>query len=430
MLPEIRHDEGIYPVPQFSIQKVDVEEGFMEELRGFHAAFKEGFARSEPRENFFRYMVGQFSSLERKSIQPIALHVEGAKLRPMQNAISDAQWNEGKILSTYHGLINKDMGESRGVTIFDESGFVKKGNESAGVARQYCGSIGKVENSQVGVFAGYASRHGYALVDKRLYIPEVWFDEDHKEKRKKVVLPDDLTFKTKPQLAAEMLENIIKEGTLPFKYVVADSVYGDSDDFIKPVEAHVGIVYLVQVASDNLCWPGEGPAVEIQHYRYRQEVRSRRIVPETEKKPLRLDKLAGMLPDAIWYKRTVSEGAKGPIDYEFTKRRVTLCKEDLPVRTVWLVIKRSLDKKEYSFFISNAPLSTRLATFVWLSGIRWAIEQCFEEAKGELGMDHYEVRKYPAWNHHILSCMLAHFFLWHLRIRLGKKITSHYSLAA
>ena len=189
MLPEIRHDEGIYPVPQFNIERVDIDEGFMDELRRFHAAFKEGFARSEPCENFFRYMLGQFSPLERKSIEPIALHVEGAKVRPMQNAISDARWNAGKMLSTYHGLINEDMGDPQGALMFDESAFVKKGVESAGVARQYWGSIGKVENSQVGVFAGYASRHGYALVDKRIFIPEVWFDEDHKEKREKVHLP-------------------------------------------------------------------------------------------------------------------------------------------------------------------------------------------------------------------------------------------------
>lgn len=429
MLPEIRRDEGLYPVPQYEIEKVDIT-GFMDELREFHATFHDGFSRSEPRENFFRYMVGQLSDLERKSIEPIALHVEGGNPRRMQSAITDALWDEDKMLSKYHTLVHQDMGDPNRVLMYDESTFVKKGEDSVGVERQYCGTIGKVDNCQVGVFEGYASRHGYALVDKRLFIPESWFDAEHEEKRKKVNLPEGYAFKTKPQLAADMFEAIIQEGTLPFKYVVADHVYGDSPEFMNAVQSKMGIVYFVEVALSNLCWPGEGPGIETKTYRFRGEARSKKVVSEEEKKPMRLDALSQKIPDAFWYRRTVSEGTKGPITYEFTKRRVTLCKDGLPARTVWLVMKRSLDHTKCWFFISNAPLSTRLSTFVWLSGIRWAVEQCFEESKGEVGMDHYEVRKYPAWNRHILTSMLAHFFLWHLRIRLGKKSTAHYALAA
>lgn len=429
MLPEIRRDEGLYPVPQYEVEKVDIDE-FMDELRNFHATFHDCFSRSEPRENFFRYMVGQLSDLERKSIEPMALHVTGGNPRRMQSAVTDALWDEEKMLSKYHGLVHQDMADPDGVVMFDESAFIKKGEDSVGVERQYCGTIGKVDNCQVGVFEGYASRHGYALIDKRLFVPEAWFDDEHEEKRKKVSLPEGHGFKTKPRLAAEMLEAIVKEGILPFKYVVADSVYGESPEFMNAVQSHIGIIYFVGVASNNLCWPGEGPGIEKKTYRFRGELRSRRIVPGKEKKPMRVDALSRKIPDASWFRRTVSEGTKGPIAYEFTKRRVTLCKEGLPTRTVWLVMKRTPDKKRYWFYISNAPLSTRLSAFVWLSGIRWAVEQCFEETKGEVGMDHYEVRKYPAWNHHILASMLAHFFLWHLRIRMGKKSTAHYALAA
>ena len=141
--------------------------------------------------------------------------------------------------------------------------------------------------------------------------------------------------------------------------------------------------------------------------------------------------LARSINSFFWYRRKVSEGTKGPIEYEFTKRRITLCKGGLPCKTVWLIIKRTLGAdRKYTYYISNAQVSTQLRRFVWLSGVRWAIEQCFEEAKSELGMDHYEVRKYPGWNHHMLTCMLAHFFLWHLNIRLGKKSTLHYAVAA
>ena len=148
----------------------------MDELRGFHTAFRACFARQEPRDQFFNYMVGQFSALERKSIEPMALQVEGGKVRAMQRLVSEALWDEAAMLETYHRLLQDEMGEPDGVLIVDETGFVKKGDDSVGVARQYCGSLGKVENCQVGVFAAYASRQGYALVDKRLFLPEF---EDH-----------------------------------------------------------------------------------------------------------------------------------------------------------------------------------------------------------------------------------------------------------
>lgn len=132
--------------------------------------------------------------------------------------------------------------------------------------------------------------------------------------------------------------------------------------------------------------------------------------------------LAASLPASRWYQRTVSEGTKGPIVYAFARQRITLCKDGLPERPVWLVIKRTRgDEPTYSYYIRNAPVSTPLRTFVWLSGLRWAVEQCFEEGKTELGMDHYEVRNYAGWQHHMQTTMLAHFFLWHLKLRLGKK---------
>src|SRR5436309_12407959 len=157
-------------------------------------------------------MVGQFSELERKSIEPMALEVAGGNVRGMQRFLSDNIWDEDKMRQTYHGLVADEMGDPDGVLMFDESGFVKKGKDSVGVARQYCGTLGKVENSQVGVFAAYASRHGYALVDKRLFMPEQWFTEDYKDKRDKCNVPKDVTFHTKPQVAADMVKAIRNEG--------------------------------------------------------------------------------------------------------------------------------------------------------------------------------------------------------------------------
>jgi len=429
MLPEIRTSGDIYSIPKFDLDRNDVE-GFVDILKGFHAEFRDCFAREEARENFFYYTIGQFSQLERKSIEPMALNVEGAKVRAIQRFISEATWDDEKMLEIYRCMVNDDMGKENGVLIIDESGFRKKGDESAGVYRQYCGNIGKVDNSQVGVFAGYASSQGYALLDKKLFVPEAWFTDEYEERRKKCRFPEDLQFMSKPQLAAKMVKEIIEQDVIPIKYIVADSIYGNSPDFIEEAQAHTGKIYFVGVSSDTLCWLRR-PATMKKEYRYRNEVKQKTVLKPGEKKPTSLLDLARSINSFFWYRRKVSEGTKGPIEYEFSKRRVTIAKDGLSIREVWLIMKRTMGSNpSYSFYISNAPLSSRLALFVWLSGVRWPIEQCFEEGKNELGMDHYEVRKYLGWNHHMLISMLSHFFLWHLKIKLGKKNTCGYYFTA
>jgi SRSO17 transposase len=288
-----------------------------------------------------------------------------------------------------------------------------------------------VENCQVGVYAAYASRHGYCILDNRLFIPEKWFGEEYEERRRKCRFPKDISFRTKPQLAVAMLEEIVSEGVIPFRYLVADTVYGSSPEFLEAVEKIPGVVYMVSLPLDTLCWV-QGPAMLEKTYRYGGEERKKLFPAEGEEKPITFQNLAKATNDYFWYRRTVSEGTKGPITYEFMKKRVVLARAGKPERTVWLIVRRPIggNVSSYSYFISNARRATRLKTFVWLSGIRWAIEQCFEEAKTDLGMDHYEVRKYPGWRHHMITCMLAHFFLWHMRIKLGEKSTSHYAIAA
>lgn len=429
MLPEIRTSGDIYSIPKFELDRNDVE-GFIGILKGFHAEFRDCFAREEGRNNFFFYSVGQFSQLERKSIEPIALNVEGAKVRAVQRFISEATWDEKKMIHKYRCLVNDDMGEENGVLIIDESGFQKKGHDSAGVYKQYCGNIGKVENCQVGVFAAYASSKGYALLDNQLFVPEIWFTDEYKERREKCKFPVDLEFKTKPQIAAEMTKNIIEQNLIPIKYIVADSIYGNSPEFVEQVKKHTGKTYFLSMPSDTKCWL-RSPATDEKEYKYKGEVRRKTVLRSGEKKPVSIMELARSINSFFWYRRKVSEGTKGPIEYEFTKRRVVLAKNGLPTKEVWLVMKRTLGSNPtYSFFVSNAPISSRLAVFVWLSGVRWPIEQCFEEGKSELGMDQYEVRKYLGWSHHMLISMLSHFFLWHLKIKLGKKSTSGYYCSA
>jgi SRSO17 transposase len=429
MLPDIRNDEYLYTVPKFDLGKGDVKD-FMNELRGFHEQFADCFHRSESREHFFNYMTGQFSELERKSIEPIALAVKDGNVRAMQRFVSVAQWDDDNIIDKYRNCVNDDLGSPKGALIFDESGFLKKGQDSIGVARQYCGTAGKVDNCQVGVFAAYVSEYGYALIDKRLFLPEQWFTDEYRERREKCDLPKGTAFRTKPQLAAEMLQTIYEEKTLPFKYVLGDSVYGISPEFIETVDSLPGITYLVSVPKSTLCWL-KRPMTINKQYRWGGKTKTKTVLADTDSKPIAASDLARNINDYFWYRRQVSEGTKGPIVYEFTRRQVILSTAGLPDKTLWLLIRRTIgDDPTYSYFLSNAPSSTRLKTLVWLSGLRWAIEQCFGETKTELGMDHYEVRKFMGWHHHMLTCMLAHFFLWHLKIRLGKKSTIHYSIAA
>jgi len=410
MLPECRSNEYTYSVPLFQIEKTDID-NFVDELEKYHENYTGCFARNESSENFFNCMVGQLSHLDRKSIEPIAVNVSGIKsVRSMQRTISDAVWYEDKILQKHQEMIGEEMGDHDGILTFDESGFTKKGDSSAGVSRQYNGEIGKVDNCQNGVFAGYASPKGYTLVDCRLFMPEKWFEDDYEEKREKCRVPDDLSFKTKPELAAEMYHEIVKHNLLPFRYVVADSIYGNSHDFIDAVESYVDKIYMVSMPCDTLFWLRR-PVTEKHAYQYKGEQRSKDVLAENEKEPMTFDEVAKGLHKTFWYKRVVSEGTKGPVEYEFTKRNITLAKDGLPDKNVWLIMKRTVGKNpEYSYYISNAPVSTRLNLFVWLSGIRWSVEQCFQECKSGLGMGEYQVRKYTGWYHHMLTCMIAHFF--------------------
>src|ERR671937_2552569 len=340
MLPACRTNGEGFPIPTFDLVPSDVE-GFMDELWEFQSAFHDCFARSEPRAHFFDYMVGQCSKLERKSIEPMALEVEGGTIRGLQRFISDVVWDEDQMRWNYHQLVAEEMGDPDGVLMFDETGFVKKGKDSVGVARQYCGTLGKVENCQVGVFAGYASRQGYALVDKRLFLPEVWFTEAYAARRARGQVPPEVTFQSKPALAAAMLEAIVHEGLLPFKYLVADCLYGNSPDFLDAVDACVGVTTFVAIPADTRCWL-QRPRTEDKTYIYKGDVRSKRVVVAPHNAPSSVAAVAASLPMSSWYQRTVSDGTKGPIAYAFARQRVTLCKDGLPERTVWLVLKRTL----------------------------------------------------------------------------------------
>src|SRR5262249_39985040 len=260
------------------------------------------------------------------SIEPMALHVEGGTIRGLPRFLSDVRWDEEQMRWNYHQLVADEMGDPDGIVMFDETGFVKKGKDSVGVARQYCGTLGKVEHCQVGVFGGFASRPGYALVDKRLFLPDVWFTEAYAARWVKCNVPPEVTFATKPQLAAAMLQAIAHERLLPFKYVVADCLYGNSPDFLDAVDACVGVTTFVAIPSETRCWL-QRPCTEGKTYPYKGAVRVKRVVTAATAGPATVAAIAASLPASQWYRRTVSEGTKGPIAYVFARQRVTLCNQ-------------------------------------------------------------------------------------------------------
>lgn len=423
MIPNsILNEGGGFSPPKLELNPTDIED-FDFRFKEFLRFFDPTFTRSEPRERLFQYLSGLFSPLERKSAEPIALNIENGDVRSMQRFLSDTLWDDDFILSQFHQLVARDLNNNEGVLIFDESGFVKKGKDSAGVSRQYCPHLGKVENCQVGVFAAYASNNGSCLIDKRLFLPQTWFEEDFQKRREKCGIPEELSFKTKPQLACEMLKELRASNQFIFKYVLGDTLYGNSPEFISAIEEEEEFIYFVSVPENTQFWLTQDELLKEKPL-FKKEAKARKGITFSEPETIIVKKFALDLNSYCWYRRKVSEGAKGPLEYEFSRHRILLKRNSK--KEMWLIIKRTLgEKPQYKYYISNAPKSVSLKKLVELSGMRWPIEQCFEEEKVELGMSHYEVRKFQGWHHHMMCCMLAHFFLWHLKIQLFEKKTVH-----
>src|SRR6266511_203563 len=227
-------------------------------------------------------MVGPFSTLERTSLEPIVLQVQGGNMRAMPRCLSEVVWDEAQMRQTEQTLVHDDMGDPAGVLIFDETGLPKKGKDSVGVTPQYGPGLGPVANCQVGVFAAYASRHGYALVDTRLFVPEPWLTDAYTRRRTQCQVPQDRGFQTKPQLAVAMLRELRDEGVLPFKYVVADCLYGHSPEFLEAVEEEASTIYFVSIPADTRCWL-QGPVMQTKQYTYKGVRRTKRGVSTLEK---------------------------------------------------------------------------------------------------------------------------------------------------
>jgi SRSO17 transposase len=316
-------------------------------------------------------------------------------------------------------LVAESLGEPEGVVIFDGSGFPKQGTHSVGVAPQYCGALGKIANCQQGVFAAYVSHQGYTFLDRRLYMPQEWFDDAHAALRQRYGVPAALDFQTEPQLALEMLRGLVEREVVPFAWVVADEHYGMIPAFLDGVAA-TGKWYLAEVPASTKVWEGVPkiePAGRGPMGRPRKYARVAAGAPKAQE----VRQLAARLPTGAWRRFTIKEGSKGPIEADFAFVRVTRARRGRPGLGGWLILRRSLTATpEVKYFLSNAPASCPHVALVRVSGLRWPVETALEEAKGELGMDHYETRTWRGWHHHMTQTFLAHHFLVRLRLQLKK----------
>ena len=406
------------PAPEFNLSEEDIKQ-FMDEMTKYIELFKPAFQRVEQLEWSKAYLQGLLGDAVRKNVEQMALEI-GENVRSMQYFVGQSRWNTEPVIAIHQRLVAETLGEADGVALIDESGVVKQGMNSVGVAAQYCGSVGKIANSQVGVYLGYASRKGYSLVEGQLFMPESWFEDEHADQRAVCGVPEDLKSKTKPEIGLELLQRAIERNSLPFQWVAADELYGDSPAFRDGI-AKMNKWYFTEIKCSSLIWQSR-PEVYLPEWkgRGRHPIRLRLCNPDNG--PIRVDDLVPLIPADRWGTATIKEGSKGPIVCGFAFLRIIEARANLPGSEIWLIIRRNLDDPSViKFYFSNAPVETPLVEFVRVSGMRWPIEIIFEESKGEVGFDHYEMRSWLGWHHHMLLVALAHRFLVRLRIRFHEK---------
>ena len=397
-------------------------EDLVEELRAYHALYSPLFQRREQREQAAKYLQGLLLELPRKSIEPLVLALEGAKshaVRAMPQFISEGSWDDTALLHRHWQEVERDLGEADGVLILDGSDFPKQGLESVGVKRQYCGELGKRANCQAGVFLGYASRQGYTLLDRRLYLPQEWVAEaTYAERRRRCGVPKEVTFTTQPMLGWAMIQAVQQASPLRCRWVTCDEAFGRDTDLLDRITG-LGVWYFAEVPHDTRVWRHRpGTAVPAWSGQGRKPTRTRVLAGAAQ--PEAVAQLAASLPANRWVWRTIKEGSKGPLVARFARLRVIAVREGLPGPDVWLVLRHHVGTGEVKTYLSNAPAQTALATLVRVSGMRWPIETCFEDGKQYLGMGEYEVRSWRGWHHHMTLVILAHFFLVRLQLRLKK----------
>ena len=394
---------------------------FQTELEKYFQNYFPCFSTEPQRKLFRTFVQGLLSPLERKSIEPIALHFSGEKyVRPLQQFFSRSPFEEQPLLDIYQEQLSGQVGEGNGMLSVDDTGFVKKGKHSAGVKRQYCGRLGKTENCQSGVFLAYAGDNGYGLVDCELYIPREWFSEEFAQLYKECRIPEDREFSTKNEIAQRMLNRAMRSGLFQARWIGCDAAYGNDHDFLDGLELPEGVWYFAATNAKEQVFR------EYPEMHYPEIGRGRpRKHPVLSGKPVSVQEIAED-PSVPWETVVLAEGAKGPVVAERKFIRCFACRKDgnrnyvKPGPEIWLYLRKYADG-EIKYFVSNAPGELPAHELDRAATLRWPIEQCFEECKSSLGMGHYECRSYRGWKRHMLFVMIAHLFTISMREIFKKK---------
>ncbi len=354
-----------------------------------------------------------------KTAESIALKVHGdpSQVRMTQVFLGQSAWADEPLREELVGWVDQELGSEAGTLIVDESGIPKCGDKSVGVARQYCGATGKIDNCQMAVYLAYASAAGHTLLDERLYLPQDEWATDA-ARRQEAGVPEDVVFRTKPELALELIRTVgprIRHGWVTF-----DEGYGKDPEFLSGLE-ELGERSIGEVPKTCRGWLRR-PKVDEPQGRGRGRPRSKPRVAPGQPNPQTVEEIAAALPAGAWKRLRFREGTKGTQVAHFAAIRLVVERDDLPGPELWLVIERSCDQASYvKYYLSNARPDCPLLELAQAGHNRWPVEDCFLRGKQEVGLDDYEVRGWRGFHHHMTLVMLALWFLVLQKRRLEKK---------
>lgn len=365
---------------------------WVKELGDLHAHIARHFVRAEPRWHVLTYLKGLLGPLERKNGWQIAEWGGNQTPDAIQRLLSKAKWDANLVRDDLQHYVMEHLADPEAILIVDETGFPKQGDKSAGVQMQYCGTTGRVENCQVGVFVAYATAYGATFLDRELYLSQGWAQDQHR--RREAGIPDSIEYAPKTKLAQRMIERVKASG-IPFAWVVADALYGDD--------------------ADLRIW------LEDQHLPYIMAVHSDEpvVLPTEHGMQMRAVKDCVQLMDAMqgFQRVSMGEGTKGARLFDWASSPIL--HRGINDQQHWLLIRRSVvDSTHVTFYLVYGPIGTTLQEMVHVVGTRWKIEEIFEAAKEEIGFDQYEVRLWTSWYRHITLAMLAHAYLTVIRTQM------------
>jgi SRSO17 transposase len=388
--------------------------GCANRLTSFLGRYLPKFYRVEQRHNATLVIRGLISGLERKTCEPIAIEA-GLPRKPIQFFVGAGKWDDEAVMTELRQHVREDLAESDGVVVVDPGAFPKEGTESCGVARQWCGRHGKVDNCQVGVFLAYAAEAGYAPLDHRLYLPKDWADDS--VRREKCHVPPEIEFQEKWRIARDLLDRSLPD--LPHGWIVGDDEFGRVSAFRAALRERRER-YVLDVPCNTL-------VRDLERWRPRRRRAGRgrkREVPFQ-----RVDVWAKSQPESRWVRLTVRDGEKGPLQVDAMAARVCAKQDGRVGPEERLIVMRSVGESRTDYALSNAAADVPLSEPVRAQRQRHRVEEFFEAGNGEAGLDHYEVRSWVGWHHHMTLAMVALWFLCLERRRVGGENPGHHCVA-